>query len=244
MADRVLRLLVVPGTNPGRWVATWRERVPVPLELVAVEAAEQATVLAAGGADLGLVRTPLPGDTFSAIPLYDEIAVVVLPKDHPLAEETGVTAADLAEEHLLVPADDVLGWADPPVPVNDALTPATTAAAVELVAAGTGVLVVPMSLARLHHRRDVTAVPVTDAPTSGIALAWVTERGDELTEEFVGIVRGRTVNSSRGLGKTGPDAAGTPRKETPSRSSGGGRQARRGSAPRRSGPPRPRRKGR
>lgn len=244
MTDRVLRLLVVPGTNPGRWVATWRERVPVPLELVPVEAAEQATVLAAGGADLGLVRTPLPGAEFSAIPLYEEIAVVVLPKDHPLAEETGITAAELAEDHLLVPADDVLGWTDPPVPVNDALTPATTAAAVELVAAGAGVLVVPMSLARLHHRRDVTTVPVTDAPTSGVVLAWVTERGDELIEEFVGIVRGRTVNSSRGLGRSGPDAAAAAEQAPSPRPSGGGRPAKRGAAPRRGGPPRNRRRGR
>ena len=244
MTDRVLRLLVVPGTNPGRWVATWRERVPVPLELVPVEAAEQAAVLEAGGADLGLVRTPVAADGFSAIPLYDEVAVAVLPKDHPLAEESSIAAADLADEHLLVPGDDVLRWTDPPVPVNDALAPATTAAAVELVAAGAGVLVVPMSLARLHHRRDVTAVPVTDAPTSGIALAWVTERGDELIEEFVGIVRGRTVNSSRGVGRPAPDAAAAPKAAASPRPSGGGRNARRGGPPRRSGPPRNRRKSR
>ena len=224
MTDRVLRLLVVPGTTPGRWVATWRARLPIPLELVACEASDQAAVLAAGDADLGLVRIPFPGGPFGAelsvIPLYDEVSVAVLPTDHALAEEAGVVAADLSDDLMLVPGDDVLGWMGPPE--DDVARPATTAAAVELVAAGVGVLVVPMSLARLHHRRDVTAVPVTDAPTSAIALAWVTDRADELTEEFVGIVRGRTVNSSRGIGgATAPEEKRTERR--PDRSTRGTR---------------------
>ena len=46
------------------------------------------------------------------------------------------------------------------------IVPATTAEAIELVAAGVGVLVVPQSLARLHHRRDLAYRPLTDAPQS------------------------------------------------------------------------------
>ena len=34
---------------------------------------------------------------------------------------------------------------------------------------------------------------VRDAPGSSIGLAWVTDRYDDLTEEFIGIVRGRTA---------------------------------------------------
>jgi hypothetical protein len=39
--------------------------------------------------------------------------------------------------------------------------------------------------------------PVTDAEPTTIALAWRIDNPNELIEEFVGIVRGRTANSSR-----------------------------------------------
>ena len=74
---------------------------------------------------------------------------------------------------------------------------APTAEAIELVAAGIGLLVVPQSLARLHHRKDLAYRPVTDAPRSSVALTWPEADTTELMEEFIGIVRGRTVNSSR-----------------------------------------------
>jgi DNA-binding transcriptional LysR family regulator len=76
--------------------------------------------------------------------------------------------------------------------------PATTAAAIELVAAGAGLLVVPQSLARLHHRKDLTYRPLTDAPESQVALSWPEGETTELMEQFIGIVRGRSVNSTRG----------------------------------------------
>ena len=39
---------------------------------------------------------------------------------------------------------------------------------------------------------------MTDAPQSRVALSWREERTTDLMEQFIGIVRGRTVNSSRG----------------------------------------------
>ena len=85
----------------------------------------------------------------------------------------------------------------PPRARAAAFAPATTAEAIELVAAGVGLLVVPQSLARLHHRRDLTYRPLSDAPGSGVGLAWPDTENTELMEEFIGIVRGRTVNSTR-----------------------------------------------
>src|SRR5690606_38092711 len=67
-----------------------------------------------------------------------------------------------------------------------------------LVAAGVGLLYVPQSLARLHHRKDLTYRPVTDAPQSSVALSWPQDATTDLVEDFIGIVRGRTVNSTRG----------------------------------------------
>ena len=90
-----------------------------------------------------------------------------------------------------------------------ALTPA---GAHHLVAAGHAVLVVPQSVARLHLRKGLTTRPVPDAPGSAVALAWLQASYDDLTEELIGIVRGRTANSSRGRR---PAPAPPPKKHTP-----------------------------
>ncbi|MEU9975246.1 LysR family substrate-binding domain-containing protein [Streptomyces sp. NPDC051014] len=192
------RLAYVPGVTPAKWVRIWHERLPgVPLALHQVTAAEAAGTLRAGDADAGFVRLPVDRTFFSAIPLYTEATVIVVPKDHVITAAEEVTVADLADEVLFHPLDDVLDWDAPPgEPAFE--RPATTEDAVELVAAGVGLLAVPQSLARLYHRRDLTYRPLTDAPQSTVALSWPEEATTDLVEDFIGIVRGRTVNSTRG----------------------------------------------
>ncbi|MFJ5270113.1 LysR substrate-binding domain-containing protein [Streptomyces sp. NPDC088358] len=202
------RLAYVPGVTPTKWVRIWNERLPdVPLTLVAVSAAEAFDVLRDRGADAGFVRLPVDREDLSAIPLYTETTVVVVPRDHVVAAVDEVTAEDLADDIVLHPLDDTLGWERPPGrPAFE--RPATTEDAVELVAAGVGLLVVPQSLARLHHRKDLTYRPLTDAPESHVALSWPEEATTDLVEDFIGIVRGRTVNSSRGRSQTSAPASG------------------------------------
>ncbi|MEU5655919.1 LysR family substrate-binding domain-containing protein [Streptomyces sp. NPDC047737] len=231
------RLAYVPGVTPTKWVRIWNERLPgTPLTLVGVPAAEAADLLREGGADAGFVRLPVDRTDLSAIPLYTETTVVVIPKDHDATAVEEMAAEDLAEEIVLHPLDDVLDWERPPGrPAFE--RPATTADAVELVAAGVGLLVVPQSLARLHHRKDLTYRPLTGVPESRIALSWPEERTTDLVEEFIGIVRGRTVNSTRGRPPTPPqpkagrDAAkksGTPRKPAAGQTPRGGAKSAKG----------------
>ncbi|WP_316768782.1 LysR family substrate-binding domain-containing protein [Streptomyces sasae] len=192
------RLAYVPGVTPAKWVRIWNERLPdIPLTIHQVPPAEVSDVLRAGDADAAFVRLPVDRTFFSAIPLYTETTVVVVPKDHVITAAEEVTVADLADEVLFHPLDDVLDWDAPPgEPAFE--RPATTEDAVELVAAGVGLLVVPQSLARLYHRRDLTYRPLTDAPESTVALSWPEEATTDLVEDLIGIVRGRTVNSTRG----------------------------------------------
>jgi DNA-binding transcriptional LysR family regulator len=184
--------------TPTKWVRIWNERSPeVPLTLIRVPAAEAADMVRARGADAGLVRLPIDRTGLHAIPLYAETTVVVVPKDHRVAAAEEMSVEDLADDVVLHPLDDTLGWEQ--LPGRTAIErPATTAEAIELVAAGVGLLVVPQSLARLHHRRDLTYRPVSDAPESRIALSWLEDETTDLIEQFIGIVRGRTVNSTRG----------------------------------------------
>ncbi|MFG3208370.1 LysR family substrate-binding domain-containing protein [Streptomyces tendae] len=229
-ASPSFRLAYVPGVTPDKWVRIWNERLPdVPLALTQVPAAGAAGVLLDGGADAGLVRLPVDRTLLSAIPLYTETTVVLIPRDHLVTAADEVSVTDLADEIVLHPLDDVLGWER--LPGRPALErPASTADAVELVAAGIGVLLVPLSLARLHHRKDLTYRTVTDAPASGVALSWREDAHTDLVEDFIGIVRGRTVNSTRGRqpeparSKGGKQTAGkqTPGKQTGARRGTGG----------------------
>lgn len=193
------RLGAIPGATPGKWIDLWQQRMPhTLLELVPLQVAEQRAALDAASVDAALVRRPIDVEGLHVIPLYDEVPVVVCAAESHLTAADELTLADLAGEIVISPLDDVL-HVDVPGAVAPAFArPDDTAQAIETVAAGVGIVIVPMSLARLHQRRDVTQRPLRDGPVSSVALAWPVEATTELVETFVGIVRGRTARSSRG----------------------------------------------
>lgn len=204
------RLAEVPGVTPAKWVRIWSERRTDPIELVScANTADALARIFDGSAHVALVREPLPASGRQSIALYDETTVVVVAKDHVITAVDDVAPSDLSDEPLLIPLDDPLTWSDRPgVPVSH--RPGTVAEAIELAATGMGVVLVPQSLARLHHRRDTTYRPVTSAPTTAVSLVWTESTPD--VEEFIGIVRGRRPNSSRG--QTEPPPKRTAREKT------------------------------
>ena len=185
----------VTGATPDKWARTWRQRYARdPLELVPIAEADQETGIRSGALDMALVRLPIDRDGLHCIPLYEELPVAVMGAEHLLTLAEEVTTADLADEQLVLPersgwtpSAEQLAW--PPMSVKDA---------VEVTASGTGVAIVPMSIARLHHRKDVTYRVVTDLPPTTVGLAWLVENEDPWVQRFIGIVRGRTERSSRG----------------------------------------------
>jgi DNA-binding transcriptional LysR family regulator len=199
-----LTLGYVPGGTPAKWARTWAERHPdVRLNLRALSAAEAADEVRSGGVDVALLRLPTDTSALAVIPLYEETAVAVVPADHLLSAVDVLASADLDGEPILLPLDDVVAWVKAPGIVIEH-RPESTSAAVELVAAGLGALIVPQSLARLHHRRDLTYRPIADAPGCAVALAFREGPQSPLVEEFIGIVRGRRPGSSRGQTQTAP----------------------------------------
>jgi len=190
----VFRVGFVTGATPDKWVRTWRERLPrSPLELVPVLEGDQEAGLRDGALDMALVRLPIERTGFHCIPLYEEVPVVVAGHEHLISAAGEVTLDDLAGEQLVLP--HVTGW----TPRSQQLEwpPMSIADAVAVVASGTGIVIVPMSVARLHQRKDVIYRPVTDLATTTVGLAWRTDSDDERVQTFIGIVRGRTERSSR-----------------------------------------------
>ncbi|WP_214468336.1 LysR substrate-binding domain-containing protein [Microbacterium flavescens] len=193
------RLGAIPGATPGKWISAWRDRLPeVELELVPLEVSDQRRALIDGEVDAALVRLPIERDGLHVIALYDETPVVVVGADSHLTAADDLGLEDLGGEVVIAARDDVLGIRVPDAVAPAFAPPADTAEAIATVAAGVGVVVVPMSLARLHQRKDVEHRPLRDGPTSTVALAWVADRTTPAVDAFVGIVRGRTANSSRG----------------------------------------------
>ena len=193
MSSAPFRVGFVSGATPDKWARVWRERRRDPLELVPVTEAEQEAGIRAGDLDMALVRLPVDREGLHCIPLYDEVTVVVAGHDHLVAAADEVTLDDLADEQLVRP--HASGWTPSAAQLD--WPDMTERDAVETVAAGTGVVLVPMSLARLHPRKDVVSRPVTDLAPTKVGLAWRLDHDDERVQAFIGIVRGRTANSSR-----------------------------------------------
>ncbi|MBM7474772.1 LysR family transcriptional regulator substrate-binding protein [Curtobacterium herbarum] len=180
-----LSIAFVPGVSPAKWVRVWRQRRPdVDLVLMPVTADDVLDVIE-GDADMVFARMPVPeradGEQPHAIPLWTETAVVAAPKDSPLAELEEVTEADLAGVTVL----------------DAGPVPSDVAAALDLVEANVGVVVLPQSLFRAESRKSLVSRPLAGSPGTRVALVWRDEDASELTEEFIGVVRGRTANSSR-----------------------------------------------
>ncbi|MEK6312424.1 MAG: LysR family transcriptional regulator substrate-binding protein [Curtobacterium sp.] len=175
-----LTIAFVPGVSPAKWARVWRERFPdIELRLRPIGADEVDDTLA-GEADMVFAREPV-ADVHNAIPLWTETAVVAMPKDSPLADlaEVDLTTTDV---HVVAPGPG----------------PADGAATLDLVEANVGVAVLPQSLFRAASRKDLVARTLAGAQGTRILLAWRAEDASETTEEFIGVVRGRTANSSRG----------------------------------------------
>jgi DNA-binding transcriptional LysR family regulator len=197
------RVGFVAGVMPDKWARIWADRMPrSPLVLVPLADQDGIALVRAGELEMCLVRLPVDREGLHLIPLYDEQPVVVVGREHPAAAYDVIDVADLSEEHLLQDPDDVPAWREVATEVTEGsrfpVPEMSLRQAVESVAADAGIVIVPMSLARLHSRRDVVHVPVTGVPASSVGLAWLADADDERIETFIGVVRGRTTNSSRG----------------------------------------------
>ncbi|PPH28526.1 LysR family transcriptional regulator [Rathayibacter sp. AY1C9] len=207
-AGPVLAVALVPGVTPTKWTRVWgQRRSDLPLRITVVAERDQEQALFDGRAQLSFVRGDVSSSALSSIHLYDEQPVAVVGREHALAAADELDVAELAGEHLLQDPEDVPEWAAVAEELADgSRRPLPRMAglddAVEQVAAGVGVLIVPQSVARVHSRKDVTAVPVTGVAPSSVRLAWVTDdKGDDV-EDFIGVVRGRSANTTRGTAAT------------------------------------------
>ncbi|MFJ4028812.1 LysR family transcriptional regulator substrate-binding protein [Paenarthrobacter sp. NPDC089989] len=176
-----LRFAYVAGVTPGKWIRRWEERMPdVPLHAFMSDDESQLSVLRDGSADLSFVRLPVDREGLHVIPLYEEQQAVVAPKGHEISVFEEVAFEDVSEENFL----DVAGMGGPDM-------------ALQVVASGAGLVIMPMPVARHLNNKQTVSRRLSGVPGTQIGLAWLAGNDSPVIEEFIGIVRGRTAQSSR-----------------------------------------------
>lgn len=174
---------------------------------LAIRIVEQKTIhllprLLSGSLDIAFCRPPDLRDRRLVFKtLFCETAVVALPDRHPLARRSRLEIADLAEEPLIVPdrrsrphSHDltIRLFLDAGMTARIAQVAEEKQTIVNLVAAGTGLAIVPRWTARLRVR-GVAFVPlrVPEGTTRSklvLAAAWPRGTRDPMREAFFSVV--------------------------------------------------------
>jgi len=183
----MLRLSFVTGTEPDKWFTRFRDRTPH--RFVTADSVDPLGELLDDRADLALVRLPdarLTPDHHVVV-LYPEATGIAVPRDHELTLLDTVTPEDIEGE--------IINWSTPDSGEVDV---EEVRAGLQVVAANVGVLIGPRPLIKVLSRRQIEHRDYAgDVPGTEIALVWPREKDSEAIQDFVGITRGRTPNTSR-----------------------------------------------
>lgn len=189
-----------PGVSIAPAVRAFSARhADVSVEVLRMDYLHRADSVRDGQVDVGYLRLPVRTHGLSIEPLFAEPQVVAMPTSHRLAQRDAVRIAEVAGESRI--QDGVLERHDgSSAPPDDHAAPPVHARSIEEllehVAAGRGVVVIPLSTARYFARPDLTHAIVDDVAPSQVCLAWRSSRQDALIREFVAIAR-RTASVIR-----------------------------------------------
>jgi DNA-binding transcriptional LysR family regulator len=142
--------------------------------------------LGAGEVDAAMFRLPVPAQhELEVVPLLDEPWVAVMPADHRLAGAVTLKWEDLVREPLVNGPHRVARGVDrAAAPVAETLE-----IWLALVEAGRGLGLAPASAQRLHGRRGLRYVAVTDVPLTTLAIGHRREVTAPAVRELVGLAR-------------------------------------------------------
>lgn len=169
----VERLLVAftPGLRVSDAVRAFSgSRPEVQIELMRLQWWEQDGPLRDGRADVGFLRRPFDETGLRTIRIGSEEKLACLPAGHPLSGRPVLRVADLADE------DMIDGHSRPASSIEEKF---------ELIAAGSGIAMVPVSVASAYRRPDLVYIPVEDSEPVETCLVVRAGRQDAHVTEFV-----------------------------------------------------------
>jgi DNA-binding transcriptional LysR family regulator len=165
---------------------------------------DQTKLVHDGRVDVSYIRQPFDPRGLEIRSLLSEPRVVVLPAEHRLAGKQQISITDLAEEHLLQNPDLVPEWREIATELREIgrrrVIPyyPSVEEKLEHVAAGQGVIVLPLSTATFYTRADVTHVGIEDIEPNHVSLAWDSSRRSPLISEFVSIAMSELLDRPGG----------------------------------------------
>ncbi len=187
-------LEIVPGI-----VIEFRKQHPeVALDLINIQTANQVEGLLEKTLDIGFVRLPLSNDQLSITIIHREKFVVILPKEHRLAKEKQLRAAQLREEPFVAYGRRwAPGFFDSVMQIcnREGFSPNIVQetgemyTAIALVGAGAGIAILPQSVVRAQSRNIVMKPLSKSTEHSEIALATRAGNNSSLVESFVSVAR-------------------------------------------------------
>ncbi len=208
-----LRIAAIPTAAPyllARILPVVRERHPdVQIHLDELKTVALIDVLNTAQLDLGLLALPVPSPDIEHLAVLDDPFMLAMEPRHRLARRSAVTSGDLADETVLLLENGHCLRGQALEICRDAGareigkggTSLTTIC--QMVAAGMGVTLLPMSAAPIEARRGAGIVvrPFSDAiPSRQLALAW---RGRSpaapLYRELAGLIAGLLTDLNHAL---------------------------------------------
>lgn len=164
-AARVIQHLAVgfaPGLSVASVVQAFGASNPaVEIDLVRLNWYEQSEALVDGRIDVGLLRRPFDDRGVRRVSVGEEPVMVLVQRGHRLASRRSVTLSDLTGETVLD---------------GERRRTGTVEEKLELVAAGLGVAVLPVSVASAYTSHDVVGVRVLDAPAHELCVSLLSTR--------------------------------------------------------------------
>ena len=158
----------MPGNVLTPAVRHLEEHFPgIHVEMVRTSWTDQIAGLRDGRFDACIAHRPFDDEGLTAVDLWTEPSVAVLPVEHPAPEINEVALADLADR-VRLPGDL-----------------AAVEERFEQVAAGYGIVVVPESAARYYRHPGLTYVRVRDLPPVQASLVVETRRRSAVLRELV-----------------------------------------------------------
>ena len=163
------------------------DRVPqMPLVLQENFTARLLDMLRTGELDCAILAEPFPDTGLALAPLYDEPFMVAVPRSHPLAKRSAVSADELKREtllllgtghcfrdHVLEVCPEYARFSSHAEGIRKSFEGSSLETIKYMVAAGMGVTVVPVLGVPKEPQLHVTYIPFSDAvPTRRVVLAW------------------------------------------------------------------------
>ena len=173
------RLVVAfaPGLHVSEAVRAFTRTHPdVEIELLHLPWWEQDAPLRDGRADVGYLRRTFEDTGLRVIPIGSDPKVACLPSSHKLARRSSLSLADLQGESIIDPTRRRVSSVEEKF---------------ELVVAGHGIAVVPISVATSYTRPDLIYRPLIDAVPLETCLVAMADRRDQRVADFLTLARTR-----------------------------------------------------